>query len=136
MHYVLRHGKRIAVEIMPTPGAPPARRKLKQRPFKAQWIQVPRWWLEVLQDASASAHQLALIILAEAFKRQYVRGGVMLSSEVTKMPHSTRRRAAKELIRLGLIVVEWNGKRAGTVSTINFNKKRLVRGAGNNGEHD
>lgn len=125
VRYVVRHGRRIAVETMPTPGAPSGRRKRKQqpKPFKARWIKVPRWWLEVLQDASASAHQLALIVLAEAFKRQYIRGEVVLSSEVTKMPHSTRRRAAKELVRLGLIGVEWNGKRASTISAIRFSKE-------------
>ena len=126
MHYVLRHGKRIAVEIMPTPDAPPARRKLKRRPFKAQWIQVPQWWLEALQraDANASTHLLALIVLAEAFKRQHVGGEVVLSSEVTKMSRATKIRAANELVKLGLIEVEWSGNRAGVVSVVHFSRKR------------
>jgi hypothetical protein len=130
VHYIVRHGRRIAVETMPMPDAPSARRKRKQRPkpFKARWIQVPRWWLDVLQNASASAHQLALIILAEEFKRQYIWGKVVLSSEVTKMSPSTRRRAAKELVRLGLIRVEWNGNQAGIVSVIRFGKKTPTPG--------
>jgi hypothetical protein len=84
---------------------------------------MPWWWLEVLQDASASAHQLALVVLAEEFKRRFIKGDVVLSSEVTKMPHSTGRRAAKELIKLGLIEVGWDGKRAGIVTKIRFTKK-------------
>ena len=121
---VWRHGKRIEVETMNLDHLTPARKR-KRKPFKAHWVQMPRWWLEVLQDASASgsAYQLALVVLAEEFKRRYVGGEVVLSSEVTKMPHSTRRRAANELSGLGLISVEWNGKRAGTVSEVCFNKK-------------
>jgi hypothetical protein len=118
--YVWRHGKRIEVETVNLDHLVPPR---KRKPFKAHWVQMPRWWLEVLQDASASAHQLALVVLAEEFKRRHIGGEVVLSSEVTRMPHSTRKRAAKELVELGLISVEWNGKRAGTVSRVCFNKK-------------
>jgi hypothetical protein len=120
--YVWRHGKRIEVETMNLDHLVPPRKR-KRKPFKAHWVQMPRWWLEVLQCASASAHQLALVVLAEEFKRRHIGGEVVLSSEVTRMPHSTRRRAANELAGLGLINVEWNGKRAGTVSKVCFNKK-------------
>jgi hypothetical protein len=135
--YVWRHGKRIEVETMNLDHlAPP--RKRKRKPFKAHWVQMPRWWLEVLQDASASgsAYQLALVVLAEEFKRRYVGGEVVLSSEVTRMPHSTRIRAAKELVELGLISVEWDGKRAGTVSGVCFNKKTRIpkKGLTRNGQ--
>ena len=82
--------------------------KRKRKPFKAIGSNSRAWWIEVLQDASASgsAYQLALIVLAEAFKRAYIGGDVVLSSEVTRMPHTTRKRAAKELVELGLISVE------------------------------
>ena len=36
----------------------------------------------------------------------------MLSMEVTKLPASTRARATKELVRLGLIKIRQHGKQA------------------------
>jgi hypothetical protein len=55
---------------------------------------------------------LALVILAEDFKRKNVGGEVVLSSWVTEMPRCTKMRAANELVDLGLIKIVKDGKHA------------------------
>jgi hypothetical protein len=50
--------------------------------------------------------------LFEAFKREQVGGEIVLSMEVTGMPHSTRKRATTELVKLGLIKVKRRGQQA------------------------
>jgi hypothetical protein len=124
-------GRRIKIGVV-KPQKPPER---KRKPFKVEWFKHPAWWVKALQDASASAHQLALVILAEAFRREYIRGNIVLSAEVTEMAHSTRRRAAKELVELGLIAVEQIGNEAPTVVHIFRRRcaKNGVQGAKNGG---
>jgi hypothetical protein len=123
-------GKRVAVETCPPLKQPP---KHKRKPFKVEWFKHPAWWVKALHDASASAHQLALVILVEAFRREYVGGDIVLSAEVTGMAHTTRRRAVKELVDLGLIVVEQIGNGAPTVVHIFRRRgaKNGVQGAKN-----
>jgi hypothetical protein len=110
-------GRHVKVE---TKQPPP--RKRKRKPFKVSWFKFPAWWIEVLHKAGAGARLLAPIILAEAFKRAYIKGDIVLSSEVTKMPPTTRRRAIRDLVRLGLIAVEQNGNGAPIVVAIHHNK--------------
>ena len=118
--YVYAHGKRIEVETL-TPDALKAPRP-KRKPFVVDWVKFPAWWLEALQDASASACKLALTVLAEDYKRQHVGGDVVLSAAVTKMPHTTRTRATRELVGLGLIQIQASGKRAAVVSSVQYEK--------------
>ena len=89
-------GKRIAVESDTTQVAA---RKRKRKPFKVEWFKYPTWWIEALRKASAGAHLLAPIILAEAFKREYIGGDIVLSSELTKMPPTTRKTGGKGIGR-------------------------------------
>jgi hypothetical protein len=86
--------------------AAPARKQRK--PFKTAFVQVPMRWIMALEGANAdsSAYKLALRLLAEAFKCSQVGGDVVLSSQVTGIPRSSKSRAAKELQRLGLIRTE------------------------------
>ena len=83
-------------------GTAPA--KKQRKPFKTAFVQVPMRWIVALEGANAdsSAYKLALRLLAEAFKCSQVGGDVVLSSNVTGMPRSSKSRAAKELQRLGL----------------------------------
>jgi hypothetical protein len=80
----------------------------KRKPFKTAFVQVPMGWITALEGANAdsSAYKLALRLLAEAFKCSQVGGDVVLSSQVTGMPRSSKSRAARELQRLGLIRTE------------------------------
>ena len=105
----------------------PRKRKRKRKPFKVEWFKFPAWWVEALRDAGAGAHLLAEIVLAEAFRRAYVRGDIVLSSEMTKMPPTTRRRAVRELVELGLIAVEQVGNEAPTVVHV-FRKQAAKNG--------
>jgi hypothetical protein len=85
----------------PPGDAPPRKRKR----FKAQFVQVPMSWIETLRAARRpSTWLLATLILAEAHKRKYVGGEIVLSDEMTGgMPSSTRHDAAKDLAALGLV---------------------------------
>jgi hypothetical protein len=71
-----------------------------------------RWAKALQQSRSANTYRLAHTILFEAFKREQVGGEIVLSTEVTGMPSSTRVRAAEELVELGLIKVSRQGKQA------------------------
>jgi hypothetical protein len=118
-------GKRIAV-IDGTPNASPKKRKRK--PFKAQWVKLPLRWVEALQKSkSAATWQLAMVILFEAFKCEQIGGEIVLSSKVTKMSGSTRRRSARGLAKLGLIETEQNGKEALRVTHIYYLQEKKKR---------
>jgi hypothetical protein len=109
MSYVIRQGRRIEVVQLDTGQSPKRHRKS----FKVQFVRVPVRWIEVLsQTKSAGTWRLALVILAEAFKRERLGGEIVLSSQVTRMPRTARQRAARELANLGLIQLEISGKRA------------------------
>jgi hypothetical protein len=109
MKYVVRQGRRIAVETL-DPGRAPKRRR---KPFTTGWVKLPRHWAVALRKAKRiSTFQLAITILFEDFKRKHVGGNVVLSSEVTGMRRNTRMRAAKELVQLGLITLSQNGREA------------------------
>jgi hypothetical protein len=96
-------------------------KKRKRDPFKAQWVKLPMRWVEALRKSkSAATCQLAMVILFEAFKCEQVGGEIVLSATTTGMPGSTRRRAARGLVRLGLITTEQNGKGALRVSMIHY----------------
>jgi hypothetical protein len=101
--YDIREGRRIKVKTIygPTP-------KLRRKPFKTEWIRFPASWRETLRQANSAGttYELALTILSEAFKRKHVGGCIVLSAAMTGMPRNTRRKAAKELARLGLIKLD------------------------------
>jgi hypothetical protein len=85
---------------------------------------VPQIWVDQLRHArKVSTITLAHAILREAFKRQWVGGDVILSTEVTGMDRHTRCRAIRELRELGLIETEQNGQQAVKVVSI---KRRPV----------
>ena len=76
--------------------------------FETEWARFPVVWREVLHQAGSvgSTYDLALSILFEAFKREYVGGEIVLSAEMTRMTRSSRlQRAMRELVKLGLIKI-------------------------------
>ena len=104
MEYVLRHGRRIEVAtVNPDP-------RQRRKPFEPLFVKFPRHWISALKRSkSVHTYELALIILWEAFKDKRRTGEVILSSQVTEMSGSTRRRAARELVELGLIRLKNGG---------------------------
>ena len=97
------------------------KRKRGPRRFETRWVKLPSRWVKALRRSkSVSTYQLALTILFEAFKREQVGGEIVLSAEVTGMPGTTRMRATRELVRLGLIEVSRHGRQA--VRVIEFYK--------------
>jgi hypothetical protein len=100
--YVMRHGKRIAVEVVEPDG--PVRKK---RGFAASWVKLPRRWIAALeQTKSANTIKLAHQILLAAYEDKNGDGVVVLSAKTTHgMASPSRHRAAQELVRLGLITV-------------------------------
>jgi hypothetical protein len=115
MNYVIRHGRRIEVETLNT-----GRAKRRRKSFETKFVKVPARWIEALsQTKSVSTWRLTMVILAEAFKRKHLGGEIVLSSQVTRMPHATRYRATQELVRLGLIQRKpGSGREAPRVLTI------------------
>jgi hypothetical protein len=107
--YAIRNGRRFEIAseldlVLP---------KVKRKDFQPKFVQVPVRWVEALrQSKNAGAYQLALVILLEAFQRERIGGEIVLSSEMTGMSGTIRRRAAQELERLGLIQLERRGKQA------------------------
>jgi hypothetical protein len=118
--YVHRHGKRIAVETI-NAGAPSNKRK----PFSVQFVKLPTYWIEQLEQSdSPGTFKLAHRILKEKFKRDYMGGEIVLSSEATGLSRKIRSKAVKELVRLGLIEIEQNGNQAVRVTDIIFKENR------------
>jgi hypothetical protein len=103
---VFRHGKRIeTIELVPP--ASPIRRKRRRKAFEVKFVKVPVQWIKTLwQTKNPGTWRLAMVILAEDFKRKHLGGEIVLSSQVTQMPDTTRIRAARELVSLGLIQLE------------------------------
>jgi hypothetical protein len=88
--------------------------KKKRKSFQAEWVKLPRHWLTaLLQTKSANTYHLAHLILWEAFKRKYIGGEIVLSTQVTKgIPRCSKVRAAEELVELGLIRIKRDGRRS------------------------
>jgi len=106
--YVMRHGQRIAVEVVEPDG--PVRKK---RGFAASWVKLPRRWIEALeQTKSANTIKLAHRILLAAYEDKNGDGVVVLSTKTTHgMPAESRHRAMRKLVQLGLITVVSSGDR-------------------------
>jgi hypothetical protein len=106
--YVIRHGRRIAVEVVEPDG--PVRKK---RGFKARWVKLPGHWIEALEQVkSANTLKLAHRILLAAYEDKNGDGAVVLSARTTNgMPAESRHRAMRELVQLGLITVISSGER-------------------------
>jgi hypothetical protein len=89
------------------------RLKRKHPPFKAEWVKLPAMWIDRLsQSKSVGTCKLAHQILKEAFKREQVGGQIILSRKVTGLPNTTTVRAARELVKLGLIQIQQGGNKA------------------------
>jgi hypothetical protein len=90
----------------------PTRKKRRKR-FETRWVKLSLRWVKALRRSeSINTYRLAHTILFEAFKHEQVGGEVVLSTEVTKLSATTRKRAIKELVKLGLIRVRRNGNKA------------------------
>jgi hypothetical protein len=115
--YMMREGRRIEIgEIDLSPIL-----KKRRKPFQPKWVKLTLRWAEGLrQSKNNGTYQLAHIILLEAFKCEQIGGEIVLSLAVTGMPHTTRIRAAKELVELGLIQTERRGRQALRVSHVYY----------------
>jgi hypothetical protein len=99
--YVMRHGRRIEVETVT--GIAPKRRK----GFAMRWVKLPRNWITSLgRSKSVNTYKLAHRILWAAYEDKRGKGVVTLSKySVPGMSPVTRRRAARELMELGLLTL-------------------------------
>jgi hypothetical protein len=98
-----------------------APRKPPKRKFKAQFVQVPIYWVNQLKLARRrETYVLAHEVLRQAFMRAHTGGGeIILSTDQTGMVRQARQRATAELVRLGLIEVAQNGNAAVRVTRLN-----------------
>jgi hypothetical protein len=123
VNYVYRQGKRIAVDTINS--ETPAKR---HKPFEVSFVKLTCYWIKQLdQSNSPGTFKLAHRILKEKFKRDYVGGDIVLSSEATGLSRKVRFKAVKELVRLGLIDVEQNGNLAVRVKGILLKEKKRRR---------
>jgi hypothetical protein len=84
-----------------------------------QFVKVPAKWIERLERSkSPGTFKLAHRILREAFKREYVGGEIVLTTEATGLSRKVRSKAIKELVRLGLIEIEQKGNQAIRVTKV------------------
>ena len=114
MNYVYRDGKKIAVDTINT-----LTTAQRRKPFEVSFVKLPAYWIERLERSNnPGTFKLAHRILKEVFKRRYVGGDIVLSTEVTGLSRKVRCRAVKELVRLGLIEIEQNGNQAVRVKSI------------------
>jgi hypothetical protein len=109
VNYVMRRGRRIEVDTLPL--HPKVLAKAKRKYFWAKWVKLPRPWITALASSkSAGTYELAHWILLADNEDRRGTGVVTLSRSMTRgMPHSTRCRAARELVDLGLITVVGGG---------------------------
>jgi hypothetical protein len=96
------------------------KKQVPRRPFKVRWAKLPRRWVEALcRSNSAGTYRLAHMILLEHTRQQLSgEGEVILSSSKTGMSRTTRKRAIRELVKLGLIRVKQSGQEAVRVTHI------------------
>ena len=119
MGYVMRRGRRI--EVVTTNPDPSPVPKRGRKSFEPSFVKLPRHWISALKrSTSARTYELANIILWEAFKDRRGTGEVILSSRVTGMPASTRQRAGRELVELGLITLVEEQTRALRARVISY----------------
>jgi hypothetical protein len=114
--WVMAHGKRILVETLDDPPGTSrrlARRVKKRKPFEIEWVKLPDYWIQQLKLARYLAtYTLALHVLRENFKQQYAGGDIVLSTALTGLPRTTRWLATKEMVELGLIQIQQDGRQA------------------------
>jgi hypothetical protein len=123
MSYVYRHGKRIPVDAINT-----VRSAQKRNAFEVSFVKLPAYWIERLNRSNnPGAFKLAHHILKEAFKRQYVGGEIVLSSEATGLSRKVRHRAVKELTALGLIEIAQNGNQAVRVTNLLLLEEKKIK---------
>jgi hypothetical protein len=114
VNYVDRHGRKLAVDSIHI--ATPMR---KRKPFEVQFVKVPANWIKQLERSkSPGTFKLAHRILREAFKRKYVGGEIVLSTEATGLSRKVRSKAIKELVLLGLIEIDQKGNQAIRVTKV------------------
>ena len=114
MKHVYRQGKRIAVDTI-SADAP----AIKHKPFGVQFVKLSERWMQRLERSnSPGTFKLAHRILKEAFKRQYVGGEIVLSTEATGLSRKVRSKAVKELVGLGLIEIEQTGNQTVRVTNL------------------
>jgi hypothetical protein len=123
------------VRVNPSPKRP-GRRAARRKPFKADWVKLPDYWIEQLERSRrVGPYKLAHRILREAFKQQHRGGEVVLSTAVTGMPRATRHDAVKVIVGLGLIRIKQEGRGAVVVTELLLadDKSRRAR-RGKNGK--
>lgn len=114
MKHVDRQGKKIAVDTISADAL-----AIKHKPFEVQFVKLSDYWMQRLERSNnPGTFKLAHRILKEAFKRQYVGGEIVLSTEATGLSRKVRSKAVKELVGLGLIEIEQSGNQAVRVTNL------------------
>ena len=97
------------------------KRARKRMAFRAKWARIPAAWRDRLQRTrSAHALKLAITVLFEAFRAEQCGTDIVLSSQITGLQGTSRKRAIKELERLGLIRTKRKGRQAPKIEVLHY----------------
>jgi hypothetical protein len=108
------------------PPEAPARKRHK--PFEARFTQLPEFWgTELEKLKSAATWHLARRILREALRRRFIPGPITLSKEMTGLARTSRCRAARNMVRRGLIRVKQQGHHAAIVTELLLGGGETIR---------
>jgi hypothetical protein len=113
--YVVRHGRRIAVEVLPSAAVKPKRTR------RSQFVQVPLAWVERLQTARCiGSYRLALHLLFQHWRSggKPVKLSNLALAELGVRDPKSKRRALSELEQLGLVGVERHPKKSPVVTVL------------------
>lgn len=111
-----------AVEKQMRATSPKTRLARRQRSaFRVKWVRFPATWGERLRKTrSANTYHLAVDLLFAAFRAEQsgFNANLVLSAQITGLSASSRKRAARELEKLGLIQTRRKGQSAPEVKLL------------------
>jgi hypothetical protein len=110
-NYIIRHGKRIAIETLDTGITPPTRIS------KPRFVKLPLLWIERLDKikASGSTYRLAVHILRKAWQR---RASTVIIPNIPQVSRNGRRTGLRVLARVGLISVKLRSSKSPIVTVL------------------
>jgi hypothetical protein len=125
VRYIIRHGRRIAVETQPDPPELAAKiRKRAQRQQEAFAI-VPLWWVKRLRQTRCIAtYRVALHVLYQNYKaggKAFTLSNVAMAEE--GVTPRQKWRALQELETLGLISIKRRKRRTPLIAVITTTEK-------------
>jgi hypothetical protein len=110
--FVMRNGERIETYTKVLSNPTKSRGGIRKAPhkFEVQFVQLPAYWIKQLHRSNTTGtFKLAHYILVRTYECEHRGGEIVLSTEATGLSRKARFVAVRELVKLGLIEVEYRG---------------------------